>query len=78
MHDAGQQTGRPGAKHGKKAGGEGKKKKVATAGDAVAQMKLAMPLLAGMATRPYLRDLLSNYAIHTAAKAGHPIMLVKG
>ena len=58
--------------------GEGKKKKVATAGDAVAKMKVAMPLLAGMAARPYLRNLLSNYAVHTAAKAGHPIMLVKG
>lgn len=51
---------------------------MATAGDAVAKMKIAMPLLAGMAARPYLRDLLSNYAVHTAAKAGHPIMLVKG
>ena len=78
MRNAGQQTGGPGAKHGKKAGGEGKKKKVATAGDAVAKMKVAMPLLAGMAARPYLRDLLSNYAVHTVAKAGHPIMLVKG
>ena len=41
-------------------------------------MKVAMPLLVGMAARPYLRNLLSNYAVYMAAKAGHPIMLVKG
>lgn len=52
--------------------------KVTTGGDVVGKMKVALPLLGGLAARPYLRDLIINYAVHAAAKASHPVMLVKG
>ena len=63
VRDASLQTGGPGAKHGRKVGGKEKKKKVTSVGDTVAKRKVALPLLETMVARPFLRDLLSNYAV---------------
>lgn len=38
-------------------------------------MKVAMPLLVGMAARPYVCKLIMNYMVHTIAKKGQPVEL---
>ena len=46
--------------------------------DVMAKLRIPFPFLSALAAKPYLRDLVSNYANHTAAKLGHPVMLIKG
>ena len=77
VRDAGIQTGGPEAWLGKLVGGK-KKKKNQTGADIISKMRVSLDLLAGLATRPYLRELLMNYAVHTAGKCGQPALALKG
>ena len=53
VHDAGLQTGGPGAKVGKKVGSKKKRRSVMQA-NAVNKMRVALPLLESVSARPYL------------------------
>ena len=41
-------------------------------------MCIAIPLFEGIGLKPYLRELLLNYIVHSAHKRGKPLTLVKG
>ena len=62
---------------GKKVGSKRKRCSV-TQADAISKMRVALPLLESLSARPYLRDLLANFAAQATADAGVPLLAPKG
>ena len=59
-------------------GGSKKEEDFTSAADVVVKIKVMLPLILVMAARPYLRDLIRNYAIYAAAKVDAPVLLLTG